>query len=54
MAFGNDRSRFVDSDFSGKRYTVHIVIHSISITASLFFMYTRKNPLACHDITVYA
>ena len=21
MAFGNDRSRFVDNDFSGKRYT---------------------------------
>ena len=28
MAFGNDRSRFVDNDFSGKRYKV--VSHTVA------------------------
>jgi hypothetical protein len=36
MAFGSDRSRFVDNDFSGKRYMSVPAIMSLCDTYTLF------------------
>lgn len=44
MAFGGDRSRFVDNDFSGKRYTYEYVLHITrlcAITVVYIILYTQ-------------